>query len=186
MKDWVKPYLNKQYKCIGDCKEGDFYSELTMELECDFGRPYDDVNRDRIDYFTGIFGSVLADLPKKVFKSFAKFKNLFFIFTPCPGAEVKFFQLRKGLRKGRPLRIVNFPYSLLQIPEEGIETFTREKVIRGHIVHELSHIFSGDEISSDDIELRADETARGWGFDAEIEAKQALNRYWAKQEKEVI
>ncbi len=121
MKDWVKPFLNQYCRCLNECNEYSFYWELMGFLKHDFVN-INESDQDIVEKsnsFTIVFGSVLADLDEEVFKQLWKMKNLFFIFTPCPGPEVKLFQLENDLRKG-DLIIVNFPYSSIDHPPKTI------------------------------------------------------------------
>lgn len=173
MKEWVKPYLiqrlpqrrNRTEEKIPDAA---IFYKLTDQLQHDFGSG---VGGDSA-FFTEIFGSVLAELPKEVFEKLIEMKNVLYIFTPFPGAEVKIFQLDENIKAGT-LSIINFPYDSSYMPSE---------VLRGQIAHELAHVLLEHDCGSDENENTADETAKLWGFEKEI---QALRDHWKEYDKSV-
>ena len=188
MRNWVKPFLLKTLRegikeKYGNWEEGQkIFLEMSRELESEVN-----VSLELTDYlqtqfgygsnadteiFRKVFGSVLVDLPRKVFSKICRMKNVFFIFTPKEGtSEVKVFNLENGIRKGQALRIVNFPYSVVSRPIAAM---------RGTFVHELAHVFLDHDPERDDpkvIERKADQAAKNWGFKKEIKA---LKDYWAE------
>jgi hypothetical protein len=114
MKEWVKPYLFKNlmnmfYKISKqpaelkakwiELKPKEFeepesvFCDLTDFLQRDFGYGL----AENLT-FKKIFGSVLADLPFEVFEKLCGMKNVFFIYSPMQGSELKVFHLEKGMR----------------------------------------------------------------------------------------
>ena len=176
MKDWVKPYLIQQIEeHIGgdetfrkqwiENKVESFKSDQAVywELVEDFNYHFGFGLGGEKDYFTTTFGAVLADLSQEVFLKLKEMRNLFFCFTPMPGAEVKQFRLEDDLRAGEVLQIVIFPYA---------SAFMPPMAIRGEIAHELAHVWL-EHRSTTEHEKQEDETdnlAREWGFVEEIEA----------------
>ncbi len=169
MKEWVMPFFlqlqkrrkYREYKEEKDIPDVAVFYALVDQLECDFGGG---IGGD-VDWFTSLFGSVLADLPEEVFKKIQGMRrNVFFIFTPFPGAEVKIFQMEDRKLEGT-LRIVNFPYDSIFMPPVAC---------RGQIAHELAHIFlehgcgNEEKQNEEDIEDQTDATAKEWGFEKEI------------------
>jgi hypothetical protein len=123
--------------------------------------------------FKNTFGSVLSDLPKEVFLQLVGMKNVFFTFTPNPGAEVKPFVLedRDNLGDWSRIIVVTFPYAVYGMPLMAI---------RGSIVHELVHVCLHSETkvgSNDAMEEEADKVAGDWGFTEEIAE---MRKYGAK------
>ena len=188
MKEWVKPYLLRNlmdmfYKISKqpeelkrkwiEMKPKEFeepesvFRDLTDFLQCDFGENL---------AFKEIFGSALADLPFEVFEKLCGMKNLFIIFNSTQGAEVKLFHLEKGIRKGQTMRIASFPYTSMFRPREAI---------RGMVVHEIAHVFLEHDFKKDGVQIedKADQTARNWGFEAEIKA---LRDYWAELDRKKV
>lgn len=175
MKDWVKPYILQRIaeyvdkvvktepekeqwlalksKALED--EEILYYELTSYLNCHFGKELGDPQ----EYFYKVFGSVLADIPEEVFKKLCGMKNLIFTYTPHPGAEVKIFELVRDLKEGN-LQVVTFPYG---------SGFAPHKALRGEIVHELVHVYTGLGAIIDQ-EDQIDSIAIEWGFGEEIKA----------------
>jgi len=183
MKDWVRPYIMDQLRKTwieGGYKNDDIekiselkakeisYDEsvfcyLTEELNCEFwmggiGGDY--------QLFTEIFGSVLADLPQNVFEKISTMKNVFYIFTPQPGAEVKILRFEHDIMAGETIKIVNFPYT---------DLFNPLRVLRGEIAHEIAHIYAEHDFvqlmngkTHEDQEDEADQLAMEWGFKDEI------------------
>jgi len=178
MKDWVKPYLlqktkdkyaelkdhpdkeevisNKQKELEN---ENAVYYELTYYFNVDFGGGF----AWPIDYIMSTFGSVLSDVPKDVFEKLNEMKNLFFIFTPHQGAEVKILRLEQDMKAESLLKIVTFPF---------FDAFMPYDALRGEIAHELAHIYQelDSAIGGNEIEDEADEIAVSWGFEKEIKA----------------
>ena len=179
MKDWVKPYLQKKYR--GTIRQNEkwegrsAYYELTDEFEHNFGYG---IGGDA-DWMISCFGSVLADLPKGAFDKIRRTKNLIFLFTPNPGAEVKQIHPEKTIKAGDLLQIVTFPYGMVSYPPGAA---------RGSIVHELAHIYLGHTPACEtpegyeEREDKADEITKGWGFEEEI---QAIKEYYEEYFKEV-
>lgn len=112
------------------------------------------------DYFAVLFGSVLSDLPKDVFLELRSRRNVFYLFTPNEGSEVKHFFFDE---KWDHVIVVNFPYALSEMDDT--------MAAKGSIVHELAHVHSHSDspVSSDEREDEADKIAIDWGFGAEIE-----------------
>lgn len=175
MKGWVKPYiLQRTSESVGQLVEDEpdrdqwlalkskaledreiLYHELTSYLNCHFGRELGDPQ----EFFLKVFGSVLADLPGEVFKKLCGVKNLFFTYTPHPGAELKAFELNHRIDEGN-LHIVAFPHSSGYLPQ---------RVLRGEIVHELAHVYRGTvEVVEEEDQI--DAIAVEWGFEREIKA----------------
>lgn len=175
MKDWVKPYILQRIAEYVDelAKEESekeqwltlksraledteiLYYELTSYLNCHFGRELGDPQ----EFFYKVFGSVLADLSEEVFKKLCGMKNLFLTYTPNPAAEVKIFELEYDIKEGN-LQVVTFPYS---------SGFLPPKALRGQIVHELVHVYTGLGAIVDQ-EDQIDSIAIEWGFGEEIKA----------------
>jgi len=175
MKDWVKPYILQRIteyvdkvaktepekeqwlalksKALEDVEI--LYYELTSYLNCHFGKELGDPQ----EYFYKVFGSVLADIPEEVFKKLCGMKNLIFTYTPHPGAEVKIFELECDVREGN-LQVVIFPHG---------SGFVPPKALRGEIVHELVHVYTGLGTIIDQ-EDQIDSIAIEWGFGEEIKA----------------
>jgi hypothetical protein len=138
------------------------YEELTNLMQCDFGN----APGGESSVFTVIFGSVLADLPEEVFRKLSEMKNVLYIFTPFPWAEVKIFDLSAGIKEGQ-IRIVNFPNNSLDMTQ---------KVLKGEIAYGLARVLSGQKGSGDE---SADETLKNWGFEKELKAlKDARDAYY--------
>lgn len=169
MRRWVKPFLremlNQRYHKWPDRKkkiEGEIGFEygiwhgLTDCFIYNFG-----VGLGTEDFLIGAFGSVLSDIPKKVFEELRRKQNVFYIHTPNDGAEVKVYWLDKGIRKGERLSIVNFPY---------ISEFMPSLAVRGEIVHELAHIYREDPYNTFENDVKTDKLAQKWGFQKEIKA----------------
>jgi hypothetical protein len=168
MKEWVMPLLQKlpywkrHYKEVENLPDNAVFYELVNQLQCNFGNVF---GADSA-WFTSIFGSVLVDLSEEVFKKIQVMKNVFFIFTPFPGAEVKIFQVEDRQLEGT-LRIINFPYD---------STFMSPAACRGQIAHELAHVFlehgcgndENKDQTNDQVEDQTDATAKDWGFEKEI------------------
>lgn len=164
MKDWVKPFLEQKLK--GSYSESAAYYYLVSCLrQYDFGGALG----WPVEPFMEALGSVLSDVPEKVFKQISQMENLFFVFTPFPGAEVKVFQLEHDLKAGM-LRIVNFPFDTAFMPL---------KAMRGEVAHELAHIFGEHEVPSDEAEDEADRIVKEWGLGDELDA---FRDYEQKQE----
>jgi len=138
-----------------------FYHELISCLNCHFARGLGYTE----DFFYNVFGSVLADLPEKVFKEISSMKNLFFVYTPNPRAETKIFQLTNDIT-GRTLQIVMFPYD---------SDFLPSMVLRGQIVRELVRVHRG-LVDAVEQEQRIDTISKQWGFGEEIEALREYRR----------
>jgi hypothetical protein len=158
MKNWVKSFLLQRKPLNPERFENEHivYCELVDCLKYDFGSGPGWAT----ETFIEIFGSVLSELPEEVFNKIFQMENLFFIFSPFPGAEVKLFQLKNDLKAGA-LRIVNFPFDSAFMPIEAI---------KGGVVHELAHIYSEHEISSKKIDDEANGIVKGWSFKEEIRA----------------
>ena len=179
MKDWVILFLLDEYtngldKVFPDKKEREqaikdeierlkdeetvFY-ELADYFNYNFGI---DENNDSKSHIISVFGSVLADLPEDIFKEIITIQNLFFAFTPRFGAEVKSFRLEKGSKSGDMIQIVTVPYTSSFLPLDAA---------RGEIAHDLAQIYLKHKYGSKkETEEEADELAKNWGFDEEIEA----------------
>jgi hypothetical protein len=180
MKPWVKPYLlNGLAKTLDEIGASDEWKQLKTEnfiesleshpetawwelpgsLNTHFG--LGGLGGPR-DWFTSAFGSVLADLPEEVFLKLCGMKNVFFTFTPNPGAEIKPFILVEDIKTGEALKVVTFPYVI---------TCSSPGAARGTIAHELAHLYAHpDKYASDDaMEDEADEIAKSWGFEQEVE-----------------
>jgi hypothetical protein len=193
MKTWVIPYLRQQtiesISRLEDLSEeereelteralervskmrleDEIYYELTGLLNCDFGGGLG----WPVEVWISLFGFVLAEIPEEVFRKLHSMKSLFFIFSPCPGAEVKVFQLKNGIEEGETLRVVNFPY-------EDFESMTRTQ-LKGEIAHELAHAYLEHILGGpDETEDEADEIAKKWGFEKEIEAMRDLFKDWSR------
>jgi hypothetical protein len=177
MKDWVKPFLIQRMKEALDEDEELYpdrekimdrrkkelededavYYELTYYFNVDFGGGLG----WPIDHMITAFGSVLADLSKDTFEKLSAIKNLYFVFAPYPGAEVKMFRLERDTKAKSWLRIVTFPFD---------NAFMLYDALKGEIAHELAHIYQ--ELDSptvwNEIEDEADEIAVSWGFEKEI------------------
>jgi hypothetical protein len=117
--------------------------------------------------FKCVFGSVLAEMPKNVFNKLRGMKNLFIAYClMMGGAELKFFDLEHNMKVGERLIVVVFPF----------ETASRSfDVARGAVAHELAHVYAEHLIPGklkgyDEAEDEADQIAKNWGFDKEIEA----------------
>jgi hypothetical protein len=82
------------------------YYELTNCFNSDFGFGGLSGFKETMVY---TFGTVLADLPEEVFKKLYASKNLFFSFTPEPGAEIKVFFPEHDIKVGEKLQLVVFP-----------------------------------------------------------------------------
>ncbi len=181
MKDWVKPYLmrGKAKVCLdGQFKDPsrkeDIVEDESIEFENEEG-VYDDlahclnihfgasgIGGDR-DFFTQVFGSVLADLPWEVFKKLSETQNLFFTFTRNPGAEVKQFILEHNLKAGQKVQIVIFPYASILLPTID--------AIRGQIAVKLAYVWAEcNGHRTDELEQEVKEIARSWGFEKQINA----------------
>lgn len=184
MKDWVKPFIIQEFtnslNRIGKSEEEKkekieqktkglendevIYYELINLLQCDFG---DGLAGDSKD-FTMMFGLTLADLPEETFRKLYRMKNVFYIFTPFPGAEVKILNLDENIQEEQ-LKIVNFPYDSIDM--------TR-KALKGEIAHELAHISLEHITGEDEMEDEADKTVRSWGFEKDLKAlKDAHAKY---------
>jgi hypothetical protein len=179
MQSWVKPFLKKILKeQFGNPKptfELNYESFIHCVLAGRFNIHFGGFGES--DFFMELFGSVLVRLPKYVFEKLLQMSNVFYVFTPHDGAEVKSFNLGEDLRKGQKIVIVDFPYSSI---------ITRPVVARGVIVHELAHIYKGHTLSSRKREIETDQLAKSWGFKKEI---RAVRDYWKEKElqkKEVI
>ena len=179
MRDWVKPYLLKEFteganQRIKDEKSRQqsleqemknlerneaVYYELVRRLEHDFGASF---GGDQ-DTFIKLFGSVLADLPEDVFKKISEMKNVVYFFSPNPRAEVKLLTIDENIKSER-LKIVVFNHETMYMPFDAI---------KGEIAHELVHIFWEHDPTHDDYDKREDEVyevAKKWGFEKEIAA----------------
>jgi uncharacterized protein with GYD domain len=179
MRDWVKPYLLKKftegaYQHIKDEKhrqqslehrmkqlevDNTVYYELVGCLKYDFGGGF---GGDQ-DTFITLLGSVLADLPEEVFKKISEMKNVVYFFASFPGVEVKLLTVDENM-KGERLKIVVFPHESMYMPFDAI---------KGEIAHELARIFWEHDPANDDYDKRKDEAnevAKKWGFEKEIEA----------------
>jgi hypothetical protein len=169
MKSWVKPFLEKRGMNILGINENQISNELLKLLKYEFGIEPElpmNLTRDQFitEQFKSCFSSVLADLPESIFEKLITKENLFFIFIPVPGAEVKLFELDRTLNAGELLQVVSFQYS----DDYNIDE------MRGIIVHELAHVYLEHRHgSTKKTENEADETAIQWGFKEEIEAKKA-------------
>ena len=178
MKDWVILFLLDEYtngldKVFPDKKEREqaikdeierlkdeetvFY-ELADYFNYNFGI---DENNDSKSHIISVFGSVLADLPEDIFKEIITIQNLFFAFTPRFGAEVKSFRLEKGSKSGDMIQIVTVPFTSSFLPLDAA---------RGEIAHDLAQIYLKHKYGSKKETEAADELAKNWGFDEEIEA----------------
>jgi hypothetical protein len=181
MKDWVIPYLKEETtRSLKDEGYDSVQIEEVLALRYDnlepeegfWQRLVDNLNTHfwmgawgwAQDVFTDVFGSLLGDLPKEVYIKIRQMKNLFFVFNPSFGAEVKIFHLENDLKSGTELRIVVFPYSDY--------VMNQKDVLRGGIVHELVHVFEEHKYgpNDEDIEDKTDEIAKSWGFEKEIKA----------------
>jgi len=184
--NWVKPYLIKELRDkisrfskqpeeikrkwirlrSKDFKDQNVvFMHLIDSLQHEFGGG---LGRDS-QRFSESFGSVLADLPEDVFRDLCATKNVFFIFTPFQGAEVKILRSESGIKKDQTFRIVNFPYASIFMPHSAL---------RGEVAHELAHVLLTHESVSRDLdkmEDEADRVASNWGFRNEINA---LRDYW--------
>jgi hypothetical protein len=158
MRDWVKPFLLQRKPLNPERLENEnvVYYELADCLKYDFGAGHE----WPINTLIETFGSVLAELPEEVFNKIYRIENLFFIFSPLPGPEIKIFHLKNDLRAG-PLRIVNFPFDSALMPV---------KALKGEMAHELAHIYKEHEITSEEIEDEANGIAKSWGLEEEIKA----------------
>jgi hypothetical protein len=182
MKDWVRSFLIQEFIDSlggpGKSEEGRekkikqktkelenselAYEELANLMQCDFGN----APAGESSVFSAIFGSVLADLPEDVFKKLSEMKNVLYIFTPFPWAEVKIFDLSASIKEGQ-IRIVNFPNNSLDMTQ---------KALKGEIAYGLARVLSGLKGSEDE---SADETLRNWGFEKELKAlKDARAAYY--------
>jgi hypothetical protein len=188
MKDWVKPYILQRIteylnEFVQDEPEKErwlalkskaledteiLYYELTSYLNCHFGRELGDPQ----EFFYKVFGSVLADLPEEIFKKLCNMKNLFFTYTPNPGAEVKIFELEYDIKEGN-LEIITFPYRWGFLPPNAL---------RGVIVHELVHIYTGLGAIIDQ-EDQIDSIATEWGFREEIKAAKKYKKQIQLEER---
>lgn len=189
MKDWVKPYLMRDKdEANSDMQLEDpseeeilmhesneiknketMYHEIAHCLNIHFGAS--GVGGDR-DFFTQVFGSVLADLPWEVFKQLSEIQNLFFTFTRHPGAEAKQFILEHDLKAGQKLQIVTFPYACILL--------SMMDAIEGQIAFQLAYVWAEcNGHRTDEFEQKVEEIVRSWGFEKQINA---LRRCEAKTE----
>lgn len=175
MKEWVKPYVlqrtaenfvesaedeseKKQWMALKskmlENKEI-LYHELISCLNCHFSKELGIPE----EFFYTVFGSVLADLPERVFKRLCSMKNLFFVYTPNRRAETKIIELKNNITEQK-LQVVVFPYD---------SDFLPSMVLRGEILHELVHVHTGlaDIIEQED---QIESIAIEWGFEEEIKA----------------
>jgi hypothetical protein len=192
MKDWVRPFLLEQFDNPIDGKTSDelkidketkefslesfkeeiesdevVYYDLVGELNTHFGLGSIGGPKEWITY---VFGSVLADLPREVFMKIRSMDNLCFIYTPNPCAEVKhiWFEVQDLSNWEGKIIVVNLPYNTQFMPVEAA---------RGEIAHEIAHVDKHPAgISNDEKEKEADETAKSWGFENEIEAHKKYNK----------
>jgi hypothetical protein len=183
MRDWVKPYILNRTRSVivellkdtSDIEEvlkrkkeslsdEEVFSCLSDELNCRFWAGGLDSESEK---FTFIFGSVLADLPEDVFKKISAMKNVFYIFTPKPGAEVKIFQLEHDITAGEIIRIVNFPYS---------DLFDPALALKREIAHEFAHVYLEHVLGVEGTEDEADRIAIDWGFEEQIKELPKLDQ----------
>jgi hypothetical protein len=173
MKDWVKPFLIREFigslggpekleerdgeKIVEKTNELEniesVYKELTNWMRCDFGN--EDGGESSV--FAAIFGSVLADLPEEAFRKLSDMKDVLYIFTPFPWTEVKIFEMQDSMKEGQ-IRIVSFPNSSLDMTQ---------KVLRGEIAYGLAGVLTGQKAHEDGA---ADEILKNWGFQKELAA----------------
>ena len=146
---------------IAQSDEETLCHELTRYLNCHFG-----IGLGPAHYFTGSFGSVLANLPHNVFLKLKRMRNLFFVFTQFLGGEVKILYPLRPLQKGK-ICIVTF--RLIDIEKMSSDA------LMGCIAHELAHVYLEQELTSivskeawEDAEKEADELAIEWGFEDNI------------------
>ncbi len=186
MRDWVIPFLlEDREKLLDETMRNEEDKKFAMEhfkeeiksdeavfseLVYDFNTNFGFGLGGPAWSFTVIFGEVLANLSKDVFLKILNIKNLFFTFTPNPGAEVKHFNLDEEEHDPKNwdrILVVTFPYESYNLPLE---------VMKWEIAHELAHIYAGHTFSDGDkIEDETDEIAKGWGFEAE---KKAYDEYF--------
>jgi hypothetical protein len=186
VREWVKPFLIQKIqdamaKELGH-KVGEGWRErYAMQLVRDKAVYYGLANCFNTHFGSGglnglkegmiyTFGSVLADLPEEVFRKLYEAKNLFFSFTPNPGAETKVFFPEHDIKTGEKIQVVTFPYISDRMPLLAL---------RGQIVHELIYLYHGNEFSMSEVTEKTDEIARTWGFEEEI---RAFRDYWAETE----
>lgn len=182
MKDWVKPFLLKESQRFMNemgfkedirqftitnfereiASDEGIWNILSEHLNCHFG--IGAMNPD-ILWFTCAFGSVLADLPEEVFLKIRSMKNVFYTFTPNPGAEVKHFVFDEDdrIENWDRIIVVTFPYEV---------SFMPPITAKGTIVHELAHVYAHPDqaVSNEKMEDEADQLPIDWGFEEEIKA----------------
>ena len=179
MKDWVVIFLLNEYtdgidEMFPDKNEKEqavkdeierlkdeevVYHELADYFNYNFG--LDEIGGSQ-DHIISVFGSVLADLPEDVFKKINSIKNLFWAFTSRYGAEVKCFRLENDSKARELIQVVTIPYGSSFLPFDAA---------RGEIANALAHIYLEHKSDSNkEGEEEADEVAKSWGFNDEIEA----------------
>jgi len=191
MREWVKPYvLQRTAEDLADSSKDEsekrewmtlkskmledeeiLYHELISCLNCHLSRELGEPD----EFFYHVFGSVLADLPEKVFKRLCSMKNLFFVHTPNPRAETKVMALKNHITEQK-LQVVVFPY------DSG---FLPSMALRGEIVRELVHVHTGLvdlTEQGDQIEL----IAREWGFGEEIRAASEHRKEKEAEERPLV
>jgi hypothetical protein len=172
MKKWVNPFLKSQIDFNTIITDGQKY-ECLVECFSDhyhFG-PIDDYDEPR--KFKRTFGYTLANLPEEIFFNLLNNKNrIYFVFSIRGSAEVKVFPVREDIKKDKDLRIVTFPYDILNRPC---------KAIVGTIAHEIAHVYARDIFPGDDIERKADNLVKQWGFEEELKAHK---HYWEERRKQ--
>lgn len=183
MRDWVKPFLIQdlqktfdEIKWASEEEKKDFFKRKVQEFEnkeAIYYRLPDFLNT----YFGGAighpqetfihaFGSVLADLPKEIFDKLRQMKTLFIAFCSFRSAEVTFFEAGQDIKADDRLIIAIFPYA---------SSFLSYKALRGEIAHELAHVYA-EHLIPDKIKFgaeaedEADELAKNWGVEEEINA----------------
>lgn len=174
-------YLEGLEILISMLREGDCDSKTKMFLLTQFLRYSfieDDNQRKNAQRFITIFGSVLADLPRKVYEKVIRMKNLWFFYhLPNRLGTVYFPKLESNLKRGGVLKIVVFPSFLITLPMQAL---------RGVFAHELAHVHLGLG-NSKGREEEADATAIKWGFKNEIQAlKRSGDRYVLKMNAPIL
>jgi pSer/pThr/pTyr-binding forkhead associated (FHA) protein len=189
MRKWVKPYIlqrtakyidglmpdrleKEQWLALKSNVLEDpdiLYYELTLCLNCHFGRELGDPQ----EFFYKVFGSVLADLPEEVFKKLCDMKNLLFTYNPNPEGEVKVFGLEHDITEDN-LQAVTFPFC---------SGFVPPMALRGQIVHQLVKVCTGlgDVYGQED---RIDSIAIQWGFGEETKAAKQYKKETESRKKE--
>lgn len=140
--------------CLPNCKVG-FDPESVLPDESD-PRP-----------FAEVFGSVLADLPEKVFKKIRSMTNLFFFSIPPNMGMHLGIKLTKPLKKEMHVVLLN----------EATSWVFPRLAVRALIAHEIAHAFRRDGLvrppdkeSKQRMETQADRLLKDWEFTKEIES----------------